>query len=262
MKITAVLLLTFALLAVFFIAGCDTNETLDGPITAIQFTPGATLTYEWIFETVASDFDGNVLETTTTTDTFAVHVQDRSEEIAGFRGAIQLDMYDTDLPDSRDAVWYMQSDSQLVEVAYRVGVAGTPVIHAKRDVLSFFQAHHWMEGRVASTPGEIRLREDPRIVVPFPLEVGAGWTSFTNPFVQVREAGGVEEVEVPAGSFASVVIDTRIAEEEGFQMVDHIAREGLIQREIIFEGEYHDRLNNITGTMVNTSRLRLIKRES
>lgn len=247
------------------LGGCDSNDILDGPLTAIELTPGTTYTYEAIFETVIRDFDGIIIESTLEQDTFLFHVANRSEEIAGFENLIQIEEFDPMDPGLKETTWYIQNDSQLVAVAHRSGGYSDAFITPKR-MLSFERfilVRNQLEGQVTNTPDRINIRPDPRIVAVFPLESGNRWTSFSDPFLQVREVTGSEILRVPPGEYFCVVVRTQILEEDpssGY-FIDHLSTEGLIQRLHFAETEARDRQNNPIGTMTFSNRYTLIRRE-
>ncbi|MEZ4701005.1 MAG: hypothetical protein R2834_11785 [Rhodothermales bacterium] len=248
-----------------FSTGCDAEDPDEGTLKAIAFAPGGTLRYQTTLTTTVTGFDGVVRSTSSDIDTFAVNVSPTSEDIPGIPNTLQLDLFDPAEPALRDAVWYIQNDSQLVEVAYRNGETGAPALGIKRSPAfeRFVTAWRTVEGRVAGTPGDIQIRADPRVVVTFPLEIGSRWTSFTDPWLQVREALREEPLDVPAGTFDCVVVETITMEDnpENGHFTDHVTSAGLVQRVYQYDSDARDAENQLIGTLFFETRFVLIGRD-
>jgi hypothetical protein len=82
----------------------------------------------------------------------------------------------------------------------------------------------------------VRFRDDIRIVYKFPLVNGNKWTSFTYPFLQVREVVGTESIERAGKRFSCTKIKTTIPTlDPNIEWYDYVSMEGLIERQIKFD---------------------------
>jgi len=95
-------------------------------------------------------------------------------------------------------------------------------------------------GASLAQDGDIFLRDDPRIVLEYPLRPGRTWVSFEEPFLETREVVGHGALRVEAGNLGAVEILTR-APEIGAEFTDWIAPIGLVARhlevDIVFPDE-------------------------
>jgi len=95
-------------------------------------------------------------------------------------------------------------------------------------------------GASLAQDGDIFLRDDPRIVLEYPLRPGRSWTSFEEPFLETREVVGHGALRVEAGNMGAVEILTR-APEIGAEFTDWVAPIGLVARhlevDIVFPNE-------------------------
>jgi|GEM_PF-5271056 len=241
-------LLLFLLL---FLSSCDSNDEPEEQIIEnILFVPGQQRTYEQTLITLDLDDEGNEVGRTVEIDTFIVEAQSESEPVPEVEGTIQVDMYNPENPDRVISFWYIQSDSQLVEVAHRntgsyvmlkngrihMGNPLLPVIHFQEET---------------GSPDEIRVRDFPRVVMEFPLIEGRNWISFVDPGISIVITGEVlepQEIEVPAGKFLSQVFKTtHTFRGASIEILHYITADGLVKRIESNQFENRDAQNNPIG---------------
>jgi hypothetical protein len=256
------------LLPVLFVfavlAGCDSGDD-PAPFTPNALLPDDAL-YAWSFESRAVESDSLLFGES---DEIRVRTVSRNASVPGYQGLIELESrYDR----ANQRVWYELTDERLRAVAYtstaftppaspRVA-AGAPDVFGLPRIVADLVAQH----RPLRSGGErdsVTVRDDPRVVYELPLEVGASWVSFTDPFGSARAVVGRETVTVEAGTFDCLVIRTEIDvvdEDERFEWLDYVSAErGLVLRKTEWLGEYRGPENLPTGAFFRTvERLELI----
>ena len=241
------------LIILLSLAACDSNDNDEIQIIEnITFKPGQKRTYEQNLILISRDTSGNEVSRTEENAVYVVEARAESESVPEIEGTIQVDMYDPEEPEMVTSNWYTQSDSQLVEVAYR-GVG--PYIMLKnqsallRDSFSLF-------GEIydeALSGNEITVRVDPRTVLEYPLMEGLNWVSLTSSQFDLVITGEVlepESIEVPGGTFGCQVVKTTHAFRGiSVEMTHYLTAEGLVKRIEKWEGAGRDGQNNPTVTM-------------
>lgn len=206
----------------------------------MELKVGKTWRYAWSL--TLRDSIGNVRFSDA--DTIVVSVDGVNETVGNFRNLVRLSSWGSDFRSSH--VWYAQTDSDFVELAYRWsgGRQAFPKIISKtvdegaRKKPFFLTepvAVQWM--RAQTVPQDsILLREEPRVVYRYPLVPGMSWISFSQPFLQTREAIGFESITVNGKGFHSIRIKTTIPDlAPDLQWYDYVTLEGLIRRTLDME---------------------------
>lgn len=147
------------------------------------------------------------------------------------------------------ATFYLQTRTQVIEVASRglppvgspvtTGVPERPLRFAGREFASpgalaragldrtLLQA-----GVAQPDPGEIVVREEPRIALDYPLKRNKSWVAFSNPFRNVRTVIGKEKVEALGRTRTATRIHVDVGIDESVEWDDYIGREGVLYRRI------------------------------
>jgi hypothetical protein len=174
-------------------------------------------------------------------------------------GLVELAVFPPSNSDSADRTWYQQSPDSLVEVAYTTPpqVGGTlPLGRPKAASFSrraqgltrlpMLVRRHLSAARRSASRDTV-IRADSRIVLQTPLESGATWTSFRDPFLSVRTVTGDSTLSTPAGRFDAVEIQTSLPDlAPSLHWADYVAPAGLAKRVVTDTVERRDD----TGTQV------------
>ena len=247
------------LIVSLFLVACDSNsEPEDLVIKSIVFEPGQQRLYEQDIVLIGRDFDGNELERIEEHDIFVVEARAESEQVPEIDNTIQIDTRYPEHPESVTSHWYIQSDSQLVEVAYRN--AGSYVTLKKGTkgfigpILPFGEIRN-------EVPDIITVRRVPRIVLKLPLETEKSWVSLMEGDLLITgEILEPEKIEVPSGEYLCQVIKTiHTLQGSSTEMVHYITSEGLIKRTERSEFPYRDSQNNPAGTATLEKTLILVE---
>ena len=230
-----------AIVVLGFLAGCDSTE----PQAEVVLEPGATRLYA--FRSTLTDPTGAV--STLLIDTIRAHVVATGRSVEGMDGLTELE-YQSLVTGGSARTWYRQEIGQLVEVAYDENfLAVTAQLRVDPAVVS--RPLRLLAGAVmGGGDGDgVRVREEPRIVLNYPLEPGRAWVSFSHPFLSERRVERIESIDVPAGAFETVVVSTTIdVAPDGHEWLDWLDDGGLVQRRISFEFEFTDSNGSILGT--------------
>jgi len=103
--------------------------------------------------------------------------------------------------------------------------------NSAEELDDFFRAKGPL-GAGFSSPSKMAIREEPRIVLDYPLRPRKSWIAFSNPWVQTRTAVGRERVTVPAGRWAATRIDIDLGISSETSFSDWFGPPGLIRRRI------------------------------
>lgn len=246
------------LLTLVFLAGCDSAED---PVSTTLLPHDAR--YAWSLTDVEVDADSLVFGEGAEV---RVRTVARNASVPGYGGLTELE---TRRGESRSWTWYEPAANRLREVAYR-GAGVTPVAEprapsgvrrGREDVFGLPRlvadlAEAYRAARGGSVDSLI-VRDDPRLVYELPLEIGASWVSFADPFESTRAVVGRETVTVAAGTFDCFVIRTEIdirrAEGESFEWLDYVSEEhGLVLRTVDAVSEYRGPDNQPTGAFTRS----------
>lgn len=222
--------LRWGLLAALLLSGCGVfgDDEDEGDTLEIELAPGRNLVYAWSLRTETP----NGTQVAFVTDTLAARVGSLDETVGPHEDLVRLDVFSQRKPGIIVSNWYSRADNTLREVAYRN--AGGPSAMPKRAGTAL--PSPLGSPALLQDIGQddtIIQRQDLRVVYQYPLDAGETWLSFTDPFEQTREVLRLESVEVAAGTFECVVIQTFVPTlGEGFVWIDYVAREGLVLRVI------------------------------
>jgi hypothetical protein len=236
--------LRLALLSLsIMVLACDKGDLAvsPDPVGSISLLPGTEATYAW----TSAEVDSTGSETIVASDSLLTRVVATGEVLVPDSDLIQLQAYSLTHHTGEADVWYRQTSQQLVEVAYS-GVGAIPVIILKAGHSKAYAAPQQSPmGTIFGLPVIVRRllaartpaadsivkREEPRIIIEYPLVVGENWVSFSSPFLETREVVGIESIQVAGGSFSCVKIRTRLPDTApDLEWYDYISHEGLILR--------------------------------
>ena len=133
-----------------------------------------------IIASVVRDDDGEELQRTEKQAVFIVEAKSESESVPEIDGTIQVDANYPDQPDLTTSYWYTQSDSQLIEIAYR---NPGPLVMLKNRRSGFMMNPFMIFGELEkkdAPSNEITVRLFPRTVLEFPLMAGKSWVSLVD----------------------------------------------------------------------------------
>lgn len=256
------------LLPVLFFAvvltGCDSGGD-PAPGSSEALLPSDAL-YAWSYESRIVESDSLLFGEA---GEVRVRTVSRNASVPGYDGLFELEVASSS---QESRIWYELTNERLRQVAAVVPISTPPayprVAEGALDVYSFPRTvsdlivrHSPLRSRASDD--SLIVRDDPRVVYELPLEVGAAWVSFTDPFRNTREVVGLETVEVEAGTFECFVIRTEIdvvAENEQFEGLDYVSEEhGLVLRTFEWIQEYRGPDNQPNGEFFRTvERLELI----
>lgn len=251
-----------AVLLVGLFAACDSSNPLptfeEGPLPSF-FEADRNWGYSYTF--VRRLPDGRV--DTSFARAISVRVSDMNATVGDRTGLVEVESFTLSEPDNIGRTWYAQTADSLVEVAYQ-NAGATPTVDLLRSGNAFALAQSTsallpsrivqrrlrQAERHAAAPARtplrsphqdpssqeadtIQVREDPRVVLRAPLSAGQTWVSFREPFLSERSVGDRLVVSTRAGSFATVVVDTRLPELTSSLLIrDYVSEAGLILRTI------------------------------
>lgn len=226
-----------------FVAGCDSSAADEQFRVTLQ--PGASRLYA--YESTLTDSSG--VASTIAQDTIRTRVVATGQSVEGMDGLTEVE-YTSVVTGAATRTWYRQESGQLVDVAYEHNLTALAA-ELRMDPETSLRPLQFLAGSVVGGGGngEVIVREDPRIVLTYPLEVGAEWISFTNPFFSERRVEREELVQVPAGAFETTVISTTVGiAGNNFEWLDWLDEGGLVRRTITGEQEYTDEQGNVVGS--------------
>lgn len=255
-----------------FVAGCDSNSddmdmdppVEDGKIRSIALEPGSKRTYNWSLTITARDFEGNILNELVESDVLVAEVMQNARPLEGISDPIEVRYYRSASPDTFSVNWYVQDDAGLTEVAFE-----NPGILPRTTLKRGDQGPQGLRLAMLAGPGsndvlsiDPVLREDPRIVFPYPMDVGDTWVSFSEPFLQTREVVLRDTVQVADDIFEVLHVTTE-SDVSGFDgWTDLISSTGLIERVSSTETPLRDALGTPVGTQTTEERLSLVRVEA
>jgi hypothetical protein len=180
-------------------------------------------------------------------------------------GLVELTVFPVAAPDSVEHTWYQQSPDSLVDVAYTTPLAtsGTLPLTQEKEAARPLPVGRGLTGlpllvrrhRPATSPAAPRdtvVRTDSRVVLRTPLDRGATWTSFRDPFLSVRTVVGDTTVDTPAGRFNSVEVETALPNlAPTLHWADYVGAEGLVRRVVTDTLERRDETGRPVGPVVS-----------
>lgn len=249
--------------------GCDSGETSDGLVRGISWKKDRTNVYDRSYAAIDSTGEPIFHHE----GRYATRVSANRDRIGEWTDLIKLEAYHVDDEDDREMTWYRETEADLREVAHIVSPM-VPIVQPKRDAAEISigpPSVYGMPITVKTLLGErlakggdadsVQIRTDPRIVLVYPLEKGAAWTSFTKPFLQTREVTGYKDVTVKAGTFRCAEIVTRMPElAPKMEWIDYVSEIGLVLRTVTNEHDQRDPQGNPFATFRTEERLELIAR--
>jgi hypothetical protein len=135
--------------------------------------------------------------------------------------------------------WYKADNDSLVDLAYSAPAGVLEILPKAKAIparrmspLGIPQILWQMILRKASADS-VFVRDNPRVVLRFPLTPGKRWTSFPAPFEEDRQVIGNEVVRVKAGAFVCTKIRTSVyfaSDSLSIEWFDYVALEGLVLR--------------------------------
>lgn len=236
------------------LAGCDSAEE---PVPTLGLPDEAH--YAWSMESRLVESDSLLYHENVEA---VVRAVDRDASVPGYAGLVELEIQ---VFTGRSRSWYESTARHLRNVAYASAgetpmveprpAAGVEVYGLPRIVADLVAEHR--HARSAEGSDSVIVRTDPRVVYELPLEVGASWVSFTEPFGSTREVIGRETITVEAGTFDCFVVRTEvdlIPESEEFEWLDYVSEEhGLVLRTIESVQEHRGPDNLPSGQFLRTT---------
>ena len=243
------LLVLLPLLGVLF--ACDSTSPPPPQQFPNLLQRGDTWTYDVRF--TERPVDSSAVDTLLATRA-RMQVVETGVTLGGRSGLVELAVFPLSAPDSIDRTWYQQSPDSLVDVAYTTPIRVSGTLPLSRDKLRQRSAPPSQGlthlpllvrrhvGASASKAGaDTTVRSDSRVVLQAPLDPGATWTSFRDPFLNVRTVVGDTTLETPAGRFEAVEIETSLPElAPSLQWTDYVGPSGLAKRVVTDTVERRD----------------------
>ncbi len=229
MKYTFVVLLLLALLP-----ACDEN-----PVDPEDIRPAFSAGMWWIYNWEVHQTDSAGTEFYQDQDSIFMRVVGIDERLGDLSGLVCVEALSLRHPEvTPGRVWYSQSGDGLREVAYQ-GAGQLPVVHMR--VTGPTRPHRFpsLSQPALFEPGEaaedtVQWREEPRMVLRYPLERGSQWTAFTVPFLQTRSVIAIGDRELLNGNTVRVVSIATFNAYFGADdhWIDEVCTEGLVSRNI------------------------------
>ena len=255
------LILGFLLLGV---VDCETNPA--GPIVEPpRFSVGDRWNYT--YDAALRDSLGAVINQYH--DSIEVRVAAIVDSVAGLTGLVRMEarsllsFVGSAGASGIESVWYQVSPTSLVEVAYRnAGAVPIVILSAagptgRLMVGSFFDPLKAVRSEINTDT--TMIREDPRIVLKYPLKKGERWDSFRLPFLQTREIVAVEDIHVLGQKVSTARIRTALPDMSlGIEWNDWVSKRGLMRRILVVTVDSFDENLNPTGRMTHTESLELV----
>jgi hypothetical protein len=226
----------------FCFSGCKKSNNPVDPPAVVPFDLSLGKTWKYAWSSVLSDSTGKILNSET--DSFQVRIASINDTLKNYAELIRFEAQSMVHYIGTSKVWYQFAGDSLVEIAYS-NAGSVPVVLPKLGALTVkdqkntslsFSLFPYIIQKLMKSKGlqdSILFREDIRIVYKFPLVNGNKWTSFTYPFLQVREVVGTESIERAGKNFSCTKIKTTIPTlAPDIEWYDYVSMEGLIERQI------------------------------
>lgn len=211
-------------------------------LSDVRFVTGTRYTYAWSME--LRDSLGNL--EFARSDTIVVTVEATNDQVDTLDGLTRVRGYS--LVDSIGSilVWYQTDQNSCTEVAYKNAGAIPFVLPKKgrtsREMLASVRVNPFfipwtiqkaLPALFSPPIDSLIIRDDPRVVFRYPLNIGQSWISFTDPWLQTREVVASEFVTVPHGTFYCAKIRTETQLLGGdLEWFDYVGENGLTMRTI------------------------------
>jgi hypothetical protein len=211
-------------LAVVF-GACDSTSLSERRLSPALLDDGESWTYTSVI--TQRPVDSSAVDTANTAQ---VRLEAETTDVGfeGRSGLVQVDAFDTSMPEKVDRSWYRQSPDSLVEVAYSIaGYSGFGFLRKAKQVetaplgrgltglpLLVQQRLRKREAPPATAAADTTVREDSRVVLQAPLEQGATWTAFDirsrdgDRIRNRRTVLGDTTISTPAGRYNAVEVRT------------------------------------------------------
>ncbi|MEK6649488.1 MAG: hypothetical protein AABY75_00795 [Bacteroidota bacterium] len=258
------LLFPILLATQWWASGCDPN-----PAEPVVDPPSFHVGQRWVYtyDAVMQDSLGGILNAYH--DSIEVRVAAVGDTVLGMSGLVRMEA--RSLPPfffpgpwpGIESVWYQATSTSLIEVAYRNPGAVPVVVLSVGDRTrklafgSFFEPLRSV--RMEASSDTTQLRDEPRIVLKYPLKKGAAWDAFHVPFLQTREVVAIEKIRSLGRDLSTARIRTTIPEfSPGIEWDDWVSPIGLVRRFIKVTLEMTDENMNFLGKFTSTETLELV----
>ena len=176
-------------------------------------------------------------------DTEVVRIEGEGETLGEYTGLTRVTAVSSSNNVGEENEWYKADNDSLVDIAYS-GAGRVPVILPKARAtrgpsMSPLGIPRVVWQMILRKLGDdsILVRDDPRVVLRYPLTPGRSWVSFPPPFEEDRQVVGNEVVRVGAGAFVCTKIRTTVnfgGDSLSLEWFDYVAFEGLVLRTFSF----------------------------
>lgn len=251
-------------LCALLVVGCDSN-----PADPVVDSPSFRVGQKWVYtyDAVLRDSVGGILNAYH--DSIEVRVAAVGDTVLGMPGLVRMEAVSL-LPfvgpgpwPGVESVWYQATSASLIEVAYRNPAAVPIVVLSVGDRTRRFQPGSFFSPlrslRSEPVADTTIAREDPRIVLKYPLKKGLSWDAFRIPFLQKREIVGIETIQAIGRDNTSARIRTSSPEmAPGLEWDDWVSPIGLVRRFIKVTLEMTDENMNPLGRFTHSETLVLV----
>jgi hypothetical protein len=228
----------------FCFSGCKKSNNPVDPPAVVPFDLSLGKTWKYAWSSVLSDSTGKILNSET--DSFEVRIASINDSLKNYTELIRFEAQSIPHYRGVSQVWYKFAGDSLVEIAYNGVYNGMTMPKRNISIIKEGQANPALFllfpkslitlMKMKGVFDTVRFRDDIRIVYKFPLVNGNKWTSFTYPFLQVREVVGTESIERAGKRFSCTKIKTTIPTlDPNIEWYDYVSMEGLIERQIKFD---------------------------
>jgi hypothetical protein len=228
----------------FCFSGCKKSNNPVDPPAVVPFDLSLGKTWKYAWSSVLSDSTGKILNSET--DSFEVRIASINDSLKNYTELIRFEAQSIPHYRGVSQVWYKFAGDSLVEIAYNGVYNGMTMPKRNISIMKEGQANPALFllfpkslitlMKMKGVFDTVRFRDDIRIVYKFPLVNGNKWTSFTYPFLQVREVVGTESIERAGKRFSCTKIKTTIPTlDPNIEWYDYVSMEGLIERQIKFD---------------------------
>jgi len=217
----------------------------------------------YVWEARLTDSSG--IETLLDTDSVVVQVISTNAELGPIGGLICVESMSITRPSAiRERMWYKHSAEALEEVAYQ-NPGNLPVVHMRlygrsyrvRPPSVLDPTSLWATSPLTDS---IQWREEPRIVLRYPLTTGSRWTAISTPFLQTREVTGISERRISDGRRVQAAMITTVSSLFGPEdsWLDDISSIGMLGRSLRMHIDVYDQNMVPAGRAWYTETLSLV----
>ena len=219
----------------------------------------------WMYDWSARQTDSAGTEIYAERDTILVQVISTTASLDSTTGLVCVEAYSIIRPSAgRERVWYRHTGERLEEVAYQSAQV-LPIIHMKTggrprpSIRTSYVDPSRMWDALAPMDS-ILWRDEPRIVLQYPLEVGSRWTAFASPFQQTRQVVQISDRELPNAStiraFSIATVNAYFGPNDAWE--DVVSEAGMLSRSIRLTVQLVDPGLTVQGSFDYLEQLRLI----